>query len=191
MIASVAGKISHTTARSIVITTGGIGYEVFTVPRLLEQVKTDEDIILYTHLYVREELMELYGFSNREEVDFFRMLISVSGVGPKSALTIMSLTTLDELKKGIAHGDASLLTKVSGIGKKTAERLILELKSKISDSIGEQLEAQQATGDSDAIDALVNLGYPVSEARDALRQVDTDTTDVAQRIRAALKLLGK
>jgi len=192
MIATLSGTIKQKTEKSVTIEVAGVGYEVFSPLPLLERAKVGREAQLYTHLHVREDAMELYGFATQEELEFFKQLISVSGVGPKSALAILSLTSVADLKKAISHGDASLLTKVSGIGKKTAERLIVELKSKV-----DALDAGTATGglenlgDNQAIDGLVGLGYSVREAREALQQVDKNITAVKDRIKAALKSLGK
>jgi Holliday junction DNA helicase RuvA len=136
--------------------------------------------------------MELYGFLTTEELEFFEQLLTVTSVGPKSALNILSVGKVEEIKKAIIHGDASILTKVSGIGQKTAERLILELKNKISIEAkeGEKVDLENF-GDSGGIDALVNLGYRRAEAREALHKVDASITGVKERVKEALKMLGK
>jgi len=191
MIAHITGTILTKTDRSIIIDVQGVGYEVHVSPLLLEQVIKGADLSLHTHQYVREDMMDLYGFATAEELEFFKQLIEISGVGPKSALTVMSLTSVGELKSAIVHEDASLLTKVSGIGTKTAERIVVELKNKIDHIETAQGKATISTaGDSQAIDGLVALGYTVREAREALRAIDADITGVEQRLKAALKLLG-
>jgi len=191
MIASITGTIQSKTDRSVIIDVQGVGYEVFISPLLLEQVAKGADLSLFTHQYVREDMMDLYGFATAEELEFFKQLIEISGVGPKSALTVMSLTSVAELKSAIVHEDASLLMKVSGIGKKTAERIVVELKNKIDYiETAQGKNATSAAGDSRAIDGLVALGYSVREARESLRAVDVDITGTEQRIKAALKLLG-
>ncbi len=192
MISLISGTIKYKTNKSVVIDAHGVGYEVFALPILLEKVNKDEQVELYTHLNVKEDVMELFGFLDMKEVSFFKKLISVSGVGPKSALNIMSLASLNELQQGISQGDATLLTKVSGIGKKTAERLILELKSKIElDDLDSSQLQSMSNGDSDVIDGLIALGYTIREARDAAKAVDKDIVEVKDRIKAALKSLGK
>lgn len=192
MIASISGTILVRNERSLIVGVQGIGYEIYATPLVLEKVKVGQEITLQTHLHVREDVMELYGFLASEELRFFRMLLQVSGIGPKSALAVMSLASVADLKRAISRGDASLLTKVSGIGTKTAERLIVELKDKL-DSIEQVTPGSLADnlGDHQAIDGLVTLGYTQREAREALRQVDKDVSEVKDRIRAALKLLGK
>jgi Holliday junction DNA helicase RuvA len=192
MIASLTGKVQSKTEKSSIIEVAGVGYEVFAPLVFLEKIKISSTTTVYTHLHVREEAMELYGFPTPEELAFFKLLISVSGVGPKSAVAILSLASVSDLKKAISHGDASLLTKVSGIGKKTAERLIVELKTKVDvldSTVG--VTGVENLGDNQAIDGLVHLGYSVREAREALQAVDPELTAVKDRVRAALKMLGK
>lgn len=192
MIAFVSGTIKVKTGRSVLVDVNGVGYEVFTTPLFLEKAKENQEVELYTHLYVREDIMELYGFPSVGELNFFKKLIGVSGVGPKSALTIMSLASVSDLQRAIVQEDASLLTKVSGIGEKTAKRLIVELKNKLeAGDIGESATGTEPTGDSQAIDGLISLGYSVKEAREALRMVDKDIVNIKDRIKAALKLQGK
>ncbi|MFA6097955.1 MAG: Holliday junction branch migration protein RuvA [Patescibacteria group bacterium] len=191
MISHLTGKIIAKTARSVVLDVNSVGYEVAVLPILLEKANKGEELSLFTYLCVREDAMDLYGFKTTEEKNFFHDLIGVTGIGPKSAMTVMSLTSLRDLKKAIAHGDASLLTKVSGIGKKTAERIILELKNKVEISLGQGEELGMSSADSQAIDGLISLGYTAREAREALQQVDKKITEAKDRIKAALKLLGK
>src|SRR6185295_9316164 len=134
-----------------------------------------QEVSLVTHTYVREDQLTLYGFQTLPELEFFEMLLTVSGVGPKSALGIMSLASIDMIKSAIVSEDPSVFTKVSGIGRKTAERVIVELKEKLKD---EKSAAPVAQEQSDALDALVALGYSQQEARDALKNVPKDTADV-------------
>lgn len=178
--------------KSLTVDVHGVGYEINTNALILEKSKVGDDVTFFTHHYVREDIMELFGFKDPNELSFFKKLISVSGVGPKSALTIMSLASVSELQKGIKKGDASLLTKVSGIGKKTAERLIVELKNKIeyADMAGEESGGFDVS-DSQVIDGLVGLGYTQKEAREAARLVDKDIDNVKDRVKAALKSMGQ
>ncbi len=192
MIASLTGIVQSKTEKSIIIEVAGVGYEVFTPQFFLEKIKISSTTTVYTHLHIREEAMELYGFPTSEALAFFKLLINVNGVGPKSAVAVLSLASVSDLKKAISHGDASLLMKVSGIGKKIAERLIVELKTKV-DVLDNTVEATavENLGDNQAIDGLVHLGYSVREAREALRAVDPELTVVKDRVKAALKILGK
>ncbi|MBI5037591.1 MAG: Holliday junction branch migration protein RuvA [Candidatus Kerfeldbacteria bacterium] len=187
MIALLTGTVREKTAKTLTLVAGAVGYEIYCLAVLLEKTRIGDEMTLYTHQYVREDALELYGFATSAERSFFRLLISVTGVGPKSALTVMSLTTLDELEAAIIQGDAALLTKVSGIGTKTASRIIVDLKGKIASGSD---AGSRSSVDGDAIDALVGLGYSVREAREVLKHVADPKLSSGQKVQAALKLLG-
>jgi Holliday junction DNA helicase RuvA len=135
---------------------------------------------------VREDAFDLYGFLEPTELEFFEMLISVSGIGPKGALAILGIASIETLRKAIGTGDTSYLTKISGIGRKTAEKIVIELR----DKMGEEKGGTSLQGELDALEALKSLGYSQNEARDALKKVSPDT-DTNTKIREALKILGK
>ena len=148
-----------------------------------------KDVVFFIHTHVREDAIDLYGFLTLEELEMFELLISIAGVGPKSGLGILTVADPKTIKTAILNEDSSILTKVSGVGRKTAERIILELKNKIGDlSEGDKAKA---IGDSDAIEALVSMGYSVSEAREALKHIPVEVKDIGQRIKMALKNLGR
>jgi holliday junction DNA helicase RuvA len=188
MIGSIKGKISHKAANYIILDTGSVGYKVFVTPTLLATFKLGQDLQLVIHTYVREDQISLYGFPTLPELEFFELLLTVSGVGPKSALGIMSLASLEMIKSAIVSEDPTVFTKVSGIGRKTAERVIVELKEKLKDEAGSTPVAREH---SDALDALVSLGYSQQEARDALKNVPKDVTDLQTKIKTALRGLHK
>jgi len=188
MIGYVEGKIEYSTDRYMIVDVDGIGYKIYISANIFKKLpKVGEKVKLYTHLHVREDIMDLYGFLDRKDLEFFEMLISISGIGPKGATNILNVASVDTLKKAIANEESSILTKVSGIGKKTAEKIILELKNKVS---GEYLDEKYAAG-GEAIDALMSLGYKLHEAREALKKVPENIKDVGDKVKAALKLLGK
>ncbi|MFZ5559902.1 MAG: Holliday junction branch migration protein RuvA [Patescibacteria group bacterium] len=188
MIGFIEGEIEYSTDRYVIVDVDGIGYKVFISGNTFKKLpKVGEKVKLYTHLHVREDIMDLYGFLDRKELEFFELLISISGIGPKGATNILNVASVETLKKAIANEESSILTKVSGIGKKTAEKIILELKSKVS---GEYLDDKFGAG-GEAIDALVSLGYKLHEAREALKKVPENIKDVGDKVKAALKLLGK
>lgn len=189
MIAQLEGKIAHVKDAYAVITVHGVGYKVFISAYTMGMLAGSETAVLYTHTYVREDTLALYGFLTFEELDMFELLISVSGVGPKAALGILSISDPLTIRTAILNHDASILTRVSGVGKKTAERVILDLENKVG-SISESRQAGART-ESDALDALTALGYSVAEAREALKTVPSDVKDVGERVRMALKSLGK
>jgi len=175
----------------LVIEANGIGYRVFVGPDVLRKAKKEETIKLWTHLYVREDSMELYGFSEYAELDFFEILIQISGIGPKSALGVLSVAPLDTLKRAIASGETSYLTQVSGIGKKIAEKIILELKDKLG-KIGFGAEENIfLKEEEDVLRALRTLGYSYSEAREAIKQLPSNITGTQERVKEALKILSK
>ncbi|KKU80642.1 MAG: Holliday junction ATP-dependent DNA helicase RuvA [Parcubacteria group bacterium GW2011_GWA1_47_8] len=192
MIAYLSGKLIFTSDRFIVIDVGGVGYKVRITLDFLRALrgKGDELVHMWTHLVVREDALDLYGFQNESELDFFEMLISVSGIGPRSALGILNIAPVDHLKQAIAKGDVATLTKVSGIGAKSAQKIIIELKEKLGGDKGSS-QGNLLREEQDAIEGLVALGYSTREARDALKEVPAEVTGTSARIKQALKKLGK
>jgi Holliday junction DNA helicase RuvA len=190
MIAYLEGRVIAKTETYFILEAGGVGYQVFAGERFLATIKNGQNQVAYIHHQVREELNDLYGFADLADLELFGLLISVSGVGPKSALAVLSLASADDVKTAIIHGDASLLTKVSGIGKKTADRLILELKNKILKLAPSSDTSPDFTGLSDELDALVSLGYSVNDARLALKQVGPEHGSTSARLKAALRYLA-
>lgn len=190
MIGSIKGIPSFIGEKFLIIDVSGVGYKIFVTPILVQTAKKEDVLELFTYMAVREDAIELYGFSSMIEKDFFELLISVSGVGPRSALGILSVTSVDTLQKAIGSGDTSYLTKVSGIGKKTAEKVVIELRDKLALFANENTSAGLKSH-SDAIEALKALGYSQSEARDALQNISANITDTNTRIKEALKILGK
>ena len=145
--------------------------------------------MLHTHLAVRENALDLYGFRTTEELEMFELLIELPGIGPKSALQIMSQADVPLLRKAALSGDAGYLSKISGIGKKSAEKIVTGLRDKLGASdIG---MADYSQIDHDVIDALITLGYSQKDSRDALQKMSADVVDTNARIKAALKLLGR
>ncbi|MFH1225760.1 MAG: Holliday junction branch migration protein RuvA [bacterium] len=183
MIASLKGQIKSVSNRFVILEVGGVGYQIFISPIILNKFQPGQAAEFFTHLHVREDLMVLYGFLTEEELSFFGQLIEISGVGPKTALNVLSLAKVTDIKSAISVGDAAILTKVSGIGRKTAERIILELKNKF-----ENLGLPGAVGgDNEVIDALIGLGYQLAVARELARGVPAEINDVSERIKWALK----
>lgn len=191
MLAYLEGKIIAKNQSSLIVVNAGLGYRVFVSEKQLTESQLGESIELCLHHHVREESDDLYGFRTWEELELFSLLLSVSGVGPKSALGILALASAAEIKATIVQGDADLLTKVAGIGKKTAGRLVLELKNKFAHLDLTSNNSQSASATSDELDALISLGYSLIEARDALRAVDSSITDSGQRVKTALKLISR
>jgi holliday junction DNA helicase RuvA len=190
MIGFIKGNIQYKSSNYIIAETGGVGYKIFLPGGLLFGLKAGQSLELFIHTFVREEQITLYGFQTQEELEFFELLITVSGVGPKSALGIMSLASLDMIKSAIASEDPAVFTKVAGIGKKTAERVIVELKEKIKTQ-AEESSSGTAQSHSDALDVLIALGYTNQEARNALKSVPQGTEDLQEKVKLALKQLNK
>jgi len=189
MIASLSGTVSFSTEKYLTIEAGGIGYKVAVTTSTALKTSVGKNILVHTHLAIREDAHELYGFLTRNELEFFEKLLLVSGIGPKSALNILNIAPVETLTKAIASGDVSYLTKVSGIGKKTAEKIVFELKEKLSG--GANVTNTGLGEEADALLALTSLGYSHSEARGALREIPKTATQTSARVKEALKILGK
>jgi Holliday junction DNA helicase RuvA len=184
MLASLHGRVTAQDERSVTIDVNGVGFRVFVLPRTLEQFPVGSEATLMTHLHVREDAMELYGFAKTEEKRLFEKLLTVSGVGPRVALGVLSAASVSELEAAIERGQSAILTKVSGVGTKTAERIIVDLKGKL---VRDDVAGDSAMGT--VIDALMNLGYSAKEAREAATKTSADLP-IAQRVKQALKHVG-
>jgi Holliday junction DNA helicase RuvA len=187
MIASLTGTVQALHDSSLVLQVGGIGYKVAVLKELLSRTKAGTELALQTHLAVREDALDLYGFIHAEELKLFEQLLTVSGIGPKSALAILDIASVETLRSAIGTGNAAYLTNVSGIGKKTAEKIVLELK----DKVGKGASLPPLKGDEEALEAMRSLGYSAAEARDVLRMVPPEIEGGSARLKEALKLLGK
>lgn len=189
MISFLEGEIVAKDSRSAVVKSGGLGLRVFAAPSSLRKMPQAGEVVkLWTNLYFRDDRMELYGFLSQEELEFFEMLNSVAGVGPKSALAILDIGNVEKIKSAIASGDTAILTRVSGIGKKSAARIILELRPKVALA---KMSPESLSIDLDAEEALVALGYSRYQVREALERVSAEITLPEGRVREALKLLGR
>src|SRR3989338_7506089 len=172
MIGSIKGKIVLKTDKFLIVETNGVGYKVSVSPDVLSKAqKTGGEISLWVHTHIREDIFDLYGFLDRQELEFFEMLINVSGIGPKGALAILGVASIETLRKAISTDDIAYLTKISGIGKKTAEKIVIELR----DKMGEEKSGSSLREELDALEALKSLGYSQNEARDALKKVSSNS----------------
>ena len=191
MISFLRGKILNKGQGYIVLEVGDVGYKIFINSTVFAEFDINQVVEFYIHQHVREDALILFGMNSLEELEMFELLLTISGIGPKSALGVLAISSVEELKKYIAQGDPSLLTKVSGIGKKTAERVVIELRDKVRKTA----HSTQYTGgvgiSGEEIDALIALGYSMNQAREALKLVDDSIKDSGERIREALKKLGK
>lgn len=185
MIGHLEGTVRKVSRGSAIISCGGVGYKVAGTRETLASLKAGKSVAVWTYLAVREDALDLYGFSSEAELDFFELLLTVSGIGPKSALGILDIAAVETLRGAIAAENAAYLTNVSGIGKKTAEKIVLELKDKVGAGA-----AVPSTGDSEALEAMRSLGYSAQEAREALRKVPAALEKSSDRLREALRIVG-
>ena len=199
MIAYISGALVSAGENYIVIDNHGMGYRIFVSGKFLEHIPAyGTQIKIYTHMYIREDELTLYGFQSEEELSVFRILIGISGVGPKVAMAILTALTIQELQLAVISEDAKTISKANGVGAKGASRIILELKDKLKmedmmDAAYEQSivqDTQDLNAARDAILALVNLGYSNSEAALAVKKIgDTSQMDIESILKAALKKL--
>ncbi|OGH68415.1 MAG: Holliday junction DNA helicase RuvA [Candidatus Magasanikbacteria bacterium RIFCSPLOWO2_02_FULL_44_11] len=190
MIALLEGKIIGKNNNELTLmTSGGVGYRVLVSQAAFGLAAIGSMIILTTYLSVKEDALDLFGFASSAEKALFRNFLSVSGVGPKTALHLLSLGSVEEITVAIGRGDVDYLTKVSGIGKKTAERIVVDLKSKVAKGMKDNGMAMPAASDAvtDVIDGLVTLGYSVLDARDAVKKLDANGKTSEQLLREALR----
>jgi Holliday junction DNA helicase RuvA len=187
MIARLRGKAVARSPEALVLDVSGVGYLVSPTASALRKAEAGGDVVVETYLHVREDALQLYGFADADERELFVQLLSVNGVGPKVALAIVSGSPANELRRAIALEDAPRFQAIPGIGKKTAERIVLELKEKLGSEAPLRMPARTAPSSHlVARDALVELGYSVSEAEQALAAVDP-TLPAEERVRQALR----
>jgi holliday junction DNA helicase RuvA len=193
LIASLNGTVSAVFADSLILEVGGVGYRVFAAPSLLTAARVGEQFKVFTHHVVREDLQALYGFRTPEELGFFGLLLTVTGVGPKVALGIVGSRAISDLQLAILSDDLALLTAVPGVGKKLAARVVLELKEKVAAAgVSAGPGGGMAAGESEVMAALLALGYSSGEARQASRDALLDPavgTGLEDRVKAALRTL--
>lgn len=189
MIHSLNGLLAEKEGNLFAVEINGISFAVKSSANAIKNLPpVGEKIKVFTYLHVREDALELYGFLDKKELTFFKLLIGISGIGPKSALNILGIEKVEKLQAAISEGRSELLSRASGIGKKTAERIILELRNKLAQSGSENIVGVMES-DNDIIEALSNLGYSRSQAREALSKIDGKTVKMEERIKSALRLL--
>lgn len=199
MLYNIRGKLTVSDVNFIVVECGGVGFKCFTTLNTVKNIgRTGDEVNVFTYLAVREDAMDLYGFATLDELNAFKLLISVSGIGPKAAAAILSELAPDRLAVCIASGDAKAITKAQGVGKKTAERVVLELKDKMgsiavgdtSDVVSSVASVGENSNSAEAVEALVALGYSQSDAAVVVGSMDKSLT-VDEMIRNGLKQLAK
>lgn len=192
MIGMLRGTVALLDVNFVIVDVQGVGYKVLLSSKALAQIqRIDEPITLHIYTHVREDVLELYGFQTLEDLKVFEMLIGVSGVGCKSALGIFSIGSRGEIINAILKGDVTFFTAAPRLGKKNAQKIIIELKSKLGDTTDFDLSAEIASGTDEVIEALKGFGFSLREAQEALRQSGGEGETTAEKIRLALKYLGK
>lgn len=189
MIALLTGKVVGLKGSSVILDVHGVGYRVMVSTYALGKLAGQDEVTLHIHTHVREDQFSLFGFLEEDELNVFELLISVSGVGPKMALGILSIADTNTIRAAVVERDPTILTRISGVGKKTAEKIIVELQNKVT--AAEVTGRASISADQDAIEGLMALGYSASQAREVLKDIPSDITTPGERIRYALKSLGK
>ncbi len=197
MIHYIKGELAHISENEIVIENNGIGYVIEVPLSVLPALPSkNEEVKIYTELYVREDMLKLFGFLTEEDLQIFRMLITVSGIGPKGALAILSLMTPEQLRFAILANDVDQISAAKGIGKKTASKLVIELQDRLKAKAGSSNETaaavsggREVSSRSEAVEALVGLGYSVAEATAALKRVSEENS-LEEMIKLALRYLS-
>ncbi len=191
MITLLDGQIELKGEKFAVVNVAGVGYKVFAGLETLQKIpEKGGSVKLWTYQHVRENAIDLYGFLHFAELELFETLLNVPGIGPKGGLGVLNIAPVDTLKKAIASGDISYLTRVSGIGRKTAEKIVLELKEKMSGR-GVTVEAPELKEEADVLEALVSLGYSPREVREALAQIPPEIVSVEKRVKEVLRKMGR
>ncbi len=193
MIAYLKGTIKYVTKKYLVVEINNIGYQVFVINKILEygEKNINKEIELFTYYYLRENIVALYGFSNKEEVEMFQVLLDISGIGPKLALNILSLD-MSKLINAIRNNQIDYLTSISGIGTKTAERMIVELKNKINNlTIAGNKIITLNEEDEDVLEALIGLGYKINDIRNILDKIPAGIKGASAKVKYVLSKLKK
>jgi Holliday junction DNA helicase RuvA len=187
MIATINGNITQVELGSLVVEVGGVGLQVYVPDPISDQVKAGQTLFLHTYLVVREDALALYGFDTREGRDYFKLLLGVSGIGPRLAVTILSSLTPEAIRRAVFSEQPEIFSRVPGVGAKTAQKISFNLQDKIPKDAGYEPLAAMSDADSEVLSALVALGYSVVEAQAALQSIPKDAPeDVESRLRLAL-----
>jgi len=188
MIATLRGEITQIEENAIVVEVGSVGLRVFVPATMRTKLKVGERLFLFTHLIVREDALTLYGFESQADRDLFNILLGVDGVGPRVALSVLSTMTLDAVQRAVFADEPELLSRVPGVGKKTAQKMALHLKDKLKPIDALKQVAAMSDSDAEVLAALTALGYSVVEAQTAIQSIPKDATkDVEERLRIALQ----
>jgi Holliday junction DNA helicase RuvA len=192
VISTLRGRIAAKGDNYVVLDVGGVGFRVFVPSSLLNECgSVGQEISLFTHLHVRENELALYGFRSPDELQLFELLLGVSGIGPRVGLKLVSILSVETLREAIAAGDASMLTRLPGVGKKIAERVMMDLKDKLGVGLEFVPYSALTHADAEVISALTSLGYSVSEAQAALRSLPQQDLPLEDKVRLALQYFAR
>lgn len=192
MISTLQGEVLEINTDNLVVNLGGLGLRVFVPASVKESVKIGDITLLHTHLVVREDALTLYGFDRREERDFYIILLGVDGIGPRTALAVLSTLSLDAIRQAIGNGQADVFCRVPGIGKKTAQKMLLHLEDKVGLINPIEKLAALSNLDTEIVTALTGLGYSIVESQAAIQAIPTGTeAELEARLRAALNYFSK
>jgi holliday junction DNA helicase RuvA len=187
MIASLMGKVQDVLPDSLVVQVGGVGLQVFVPAATRDRHHSGDNLFLHTYLVVRQDLLTLYGFETRDERDFFILLLGVNGVGPKLSLGVLSVLSPDAIRRAVFHEQAEVFSRVPGVGKKTAQKILLQLQDRVPMAPGLEPFGMPSDLDTQVVEALTTLGYSVVEAQAAVQSIPRDAPeDVEERLRLAL-----
>jgi Holliday junction DNA helicase RuvA len=187
MIASLSGRVQEVETDSLIVDVGGVGMQVFVPAPWRDRLRPGESVFIHTHLVVRQDALILFGFETREEREFFNLLLTVNGVGPKLALGTLSVLSPDAIRRAVLHEQAEIFNRVPGVGKKTAQKILLQLQDRIPSTTGGPIQPFSDV-DTEVLGALTALGYSVVEAQAALQSIPRDApSDIETRLRLALQ----
>jgi Holliday junction DNA helicase RuvA len=188
MIASLMGKVQETLPDSLVVLVGGVGLQVFVPNATRDRHRAGDAVALHTYLVVRQDLLTLYGFETREEREFFTLLLGVNGMGPKLSLGVLSVLSPDAIRRAVFHEQAEVFSRVPGVGKKTAQKILLQLQDRVGMAPGLEPISLASELDTQVLEALTTLGYSVVEAQAAVQSIPREAPqDVEERLRLALQ----
>jgi Holliday junction DNA helicase RuvA len=192
MIASLRGTIQDISTDNIILEIGGVGFQVYLPAPIREQLKPNQSVFLFTYLVVREDSLTLYGFDTRESKELFGLLLGVSGIGPRLALSVLSTLTPEAIRRAVFHEQAEVFSRVPGVGKKTAQKILLHLQDRVPAEVGLEPVAEFSDVDGEVLNALTALGYSVVEAQAAIQSIPRDTDqDIEVRLRLALQFFSR
>lgn len=189
MIGSLKGFVGHKDTNTLIVDVNGVGYKVFVTGDTSIAVSEGDEVALFTYMAVRETALDLFGFLDRDTLNVFELLITISGIGPKTALSILNVATPGMLRQAVASDDTSQLTRISGIGKKNAEKIVLELRDKLVTTSEDK--SGNVRADGDVAEALLSLGYNERDIREVIKKLPKDEGSASERVKIALKLLSE